>query len=114
MTPTPLQGPSSRPCDVVTSALSWALNRFPLVHPPVIDTETLDGPALVNAVRAAARVHNLTWEAMVPDAFMVNLLAEAAEERAYLEMAKHKARLREHICATYGISIRELASLAMP
>ena len=80
----------------------------------MIDTEAQDGPALVNAVRTAARAHNMTWEAMVPDAFTVNLLAEAAEERAYLEMARHKARLREHICHTYGISIRELASLAMP
>ena len=78
------------------------------------DTDTLDGPALVAEVRAAARVHNLTWEAMVPDAFTVNLLAEAAEERAFLQMAEVKVRLREHICATYGISIRELASLAMP
>ena len=73
-----------------------------------------DGPALVAAVRRAAAVHNLTWEAMVPDQFTINLLAEAAEERAYVAMAAEKTRLREHICATYGISIRELASLAMP
>ena len=73
-----------------------------------------DGPALVAAVRRAAAVHNLTWEAMVPDAFTVNLLAETAEEQAYLAMAAEKQRLRDHICTTYGISIRELASLAMP
>ena len=73
-----------------------------------------DGPALVAEVRTAARAHNMTWEAMVPDAFTVNLRAEAAEEQAYLHMAQAKARLREHICATYGISIRELSSLATP
>ena len=36
------------------------------------------------------------------------------EERAYLHMGVAKARLRKHFCATYGISIRELAGLAMP
>jgi len=40
--------------------------------------------------------------------------AEQAEEVTYAEMAKAKAALRQHICATYGLSIRELASLAMP
>lgn len=54
----------------------------------------------------------MTWEALVPDQFTVNLLAEAAEEHAYIAMAAEKERLREHICATYGISIRELSSLA--
>lgn len=73
-----------------------------------------DGHALVAAVRSAAAVHNVTWEALVPDRFTVNLLAETAEEQAYLAMAVEKQRLREHICETYGISIRELASLAMP
>ena len=72
-----------------------------------------DGHQLVAAVRRAAVVHNATWEAMVPDQFTVNLLAEAAEEQAFIAMAAEKARLRDHICATYGISIRELASLAM-
>lgn len=76
--------------------------------------EQQDGHALVAAVRRAAAVHNVTWEALVPDQFTVNLLAEAAEEQAYLAMAAEKQKLREHICATYGISIRELASLAMP
>ena len=75
-------------------------------------TEQQDGHALVAAVRRAAAVHDVTWEALVPDQFTVNLLAEAAEERAFVAMAAEKARLREHICATYGISIRELASLA--
>lgn len=73
-----------------------------------------DGPRLVDAVRTAARAHSLSWEAMVPDQFTVNLAAEAAEEAAYREMAARKRALRDHICATYGISIRELTSLAMP
>ena len=75
-------------------------------------TQREDGHTLVAAVRQAAALHNGTWEALVPDQFTVNLLAEAAEERAFVAMAAEKARLREHICATYGISIRELASLA--
>jgi hypothetical protein len=79
---------------------------------PAASTE--DGHALVAAVRRAAAIHNQSWEAMVPDAFTVDLRAEAAEEQAYAAMAVEKARLREHICATYGISIRELASLATP
>ena len=69
---------------------------------------------MVDAVRAAARIHNSTWEALVPDSFTVNLAAERAEELAYADMAVIKQQLRDHICATYGISIRELASLAMP
>ena len=73
-----------------------------------------DGHALVAAVRRAAAVHNVTWEALVPDRFTIDLTAEAAEERAYVAMAVEKQRLRDHICATYGLSIRELASLAMP
>lgn len=73
-----------------------------------------DGHPLVAAVRRAAVVHNATWEALVPDQFTVNLLAEVAEEQAYLAMAAEKQRLRDHICKTYGLSIRELASLAMP
>ena len=73
-----------------------------------------DGHALVDAVRDAARIHNSSWEALVPDSFTVNLAAELAEERAYADMAVIKQQLRDHICRTYGISIRELASLAMP
>jgi uncharacterized Fe-S center protein len=73
-----------------------------------------EGHALVAAVRAAARIHNSTWEALVPDSFTVNLSAEIAEEIAYADMAVIKQQLRDHICTTYGISIRELASLAMP
>lgn len=73
-----------------------------------------DGRTLVAAVREAAAIHSATWEAMVPDQFTVDPTAEAAEEQAYLAMAEEKARLRDHICATYGLSIRKLASLAMP
>ena len=73
-----------------------------------------DGQALVASVRDAARRHNVTWDALVPDCFRVNQWAEAAEERAYLEMAAAKQQLREHICETYGISVTELSSLAVP
>lgn len=69
---------------------------------------------LVAAVRAAAAVHRTTWEAMVPNTFQVNLAFEPAEEAAYAEMAAAKAALRRHICETYGLSARELASLAAP
>lgn len=82
------------------------------------DTCTLD-PAteahrLVARVRAAAAVHAVSWEALVPDSFVIDLAMEAAEEHAYAAMAAEKALLRRHICETYGLSIRELASLAMP
>ena len=69
---------------------------------------------LVAAVRAAAAVHAASWDALVPDSFTINLAQEQAEQDAYDAMAAEKARLRDHICATYGLSIRELASLAMP
>jgi hypothetical protein len=71
-----------------------------------------DGKALVEAVREAARHHNTTWEALVPDPFRINFLHEEAEEAAYAEMARAKAALRDHICETYGISLKELGSLA--
>lgn len=74
----------------------------------------MTGPDLVAEVRAAAARHKITWEAMVPTSHIVNSDAEAAEEDAYREMAEVKRRLRDHICDTYGISARELASLAMP
>jgi len=73
----------------------------------------MDGKELVAAVREAARRHNLTWEALVPSHHHVDLAHEEAEERAYAEMAAAKAALRDHICTTYGITVRELASLAM-
>ncbi len=72
----------------------------------------MDGKDLVAAVREAARRHNTTWEALVPDRFHVNLDAEEAEELAYAEMATAKNALRDHICHTYGITVRELTSLA--
>jgi len=68
---------------------------------------------LVAAVRAAAAVHRTTWEALVPDSFVIDLSMERAEEEAYVAMETEKAALRRHICETYGLSIRELASLAM-
>lgn len=73
-----------------------------------------DAHTLVADVRAAAALHNLTWEALVPEPHRLDLMHEVAEERAYAEMAVAKRTLRDHICDTYGISIRELASLAMP
>lgn len=75
---------------------------------------SVEARQVVEAVRAAAAVHNATWESLCPDPFTVNLSAEAAEEAAYAEMAAAKRALRDHICATYGISARELASLAQP
>jgi hypothetical protein len=75
-------------------------------------TQKTDGKALVDAVREAARRHNLSWVALVPDPFQIDLAHEAAEEAAYAEMARAKAALRDHICTTYGISARELSSLA--
>jgi uncharacterized protein len=76
------------------------------------DTILIDGAMLAQAVRDAARRHNVTWEALVPDCLTINLAAEAAEEEAYAEMSEAKRALRDHICAIYGISVRELASLA--
>lgn len=77
------------------------------------DTTTLAHELVAN-VRAAAREHKSTWEMLVPNRFEVDLDAEEAEEEAYQEMARHKKALRQHICDTYGLSIRELSSLAMP
>jgi len=74
----------------------------------------MEAKQLVEAVREAARRHNQTWENLVPDAFRVDFAHEEAEELAYAEMAAAKRALRDHICETYGITIRELASLAMP
>jgi hypothetical protein len=74
----------------------------------------MEAKQLVEAVREAARRHNQTWENLVPNAFQVDFAHEEAEELAYAEMAAAKRALRDHICETYGITIRELASLAMP
>ncbi|NIJ07283.1 hypothetical protein FHS31_000879 [Sphingomonas vulcanisoli] len=74
----------------------------------------IDGHALVAEVRKAARAHGDTWEALVPPHLAINLDAEEAEEAAYAEMAQAKRRLRDHICEMYGISMRELSSLAQP
>ncbi|MBW8743741.1 MAG: hypothetical protein JF628_05265 [Sphingomonas sp.] len=74
----------------------------------------MDGRELVAAVQAAARGHNLTWQALVPSLEHVDFAHEEAEDRAYAELAAAKHALRDHICETYGITIRELAGLAMP
>jgi hypothetical protein len=74
----------------------------------------MDGKELVAAVRRAADHHHTTWERLVPDAFRVDFAHEDAEEAAYAEMAQAKRALRDHICETYGITARELASLALP
>src|ERR1700761_5596693 len=58
----------------------------------------VEGQHLVAAVRTAARAHRTPWDALVPNQFEVNLSAEQAEEAAYSEMARAKARLRDHIC----------------
>ena len=71
------------------------------------------GHRLVERVRTAARTHATSWEALVPDRFEVNLAAEAQEEAAFEDMAEAKRQLRDHICETYGVSIRELANLAI-
>jgi hypothetical protein len=76
--------------------------------------EQTTGRELVRLVREAAREHNHSWERLVPDAFTINPDAEAAEERAYADMAAAKRALRDHICTVYGISARELSSLALP
>jgi hypothetical protein len=81
----------------------------------MIDTDTdtvTEGHRLVARVRAAAVAHSKSWDELVPNRLEINFDAEVAEEAAYADMAGHKAALREHICATYGLSIRELASLA--
>ena len=71
-----------------------------------------DAKALVAAVQEMARLHNGSWEAMVPSSFVVNVAAEAAEDAAYADMAEAKRLLRAHICEVYGISIEDLANLA--
>lgn len=70
------------------------------------------GRALVADVRSAATRHRRTWEAMVPDLHTVDLTHEPAEEAAYAEMNAAKRRLRDHICAAYGLSVDELIGLA--
>jgi len=72
----------------------------------------MHGRELVAAMREAARKHSLTWEALVPDSDRVDLAHEAAEERAFDELAAARRALREHICETYGITAREFAGLA--
>lgn len=80
----------------------------------MVSAEHEDARSIVAAVRRAAAVHDASWAAMVPDQFTVEAGAEAAEEQAYRAMAVQKARLREHIGTTYGVSIDELVRLAIP
>lgn len=79
-----------------------------------MEEEIAKGRTLVADVRQAATAHGLSWAALVPNPFELNLNAEAAEEQAYADMAQAKAALRDHICAVYGISPAELFSLARP
>ncbi len=79
-----------------------------------MEEEIAKGRTLVADVRQAARAHGLSWAALVPNPYEVNLGAEAAEEEAYADMARAKAALRDHICEIYGISSAELCSLARP
>ena len=72
----------------------------------------MEAKQLVETVREASRRHNQSWENLVPNAFGVDFAHEEAEDLAYAEMAAAKRALRDHICETYGITIRELASLA--
>jgi hypothetical protein len=76
-------------------------------------TETeREGRDLVADVRAAAARHKVSWGLLVPNAHVVDLGAEHGEELAYQDMAEAKRRLRDHICAAYGITAAELGSLA--
>jgi hypothetical protein len=78
-----------------------------------IMTETeREGRDLVADVREAAARHKVSWGLLVPTPHVVDLGAEHVEEMAFQDMAKAKRRLREHICATYGLTVAELCSLA--
>lgn len=50
---------------------------------------------------------------LVPARDKVNDSAEPIEEAAFQELAAAKHELRQHICETYGISVTELANLAI-
>jgi hypothetical protein len=71
-----------------------------------------EGRELVAEVRGAAARHRVSWGLLVPSATVVDRGAEHIEEMAYQDMAEAKRRLRDHICATYGITVAELCSLA--
>lgn len=77
-----------------------------------MDDTQREGRDLVADVREAAALHKVSWGLLVPSPHMVDLGAEHVEEMAYQDMAEAKRRLRDHICATYGISASELCSLA--
>ena len=76
-------------------------------------TETeREGRDLVAEVRGAAARHKISWGLLVPSATLVDRDAEHLEETAWQDLAEAKRRLRDHICATYGITAAELCSLA--
>ncbi|WP_454885506.1 hypothetical protein [Sphingomonas oryzagri] len=77
-----------------------------------MDDTQREGRALVAEVREAAARHKVSWGMLVPSPHVVDLGAEHAEEMAYQDMAEARRRLRDHICATYGITATELCSLA--
>ncbi len=77
-----------------------------------MDDTQRDGRDLVADVREAAARHKVSWGLLVPSPYKVDLGAEHLEEMAYRDMAEAKRRLRDHICATYGITAAELCSLA--
>ncbi|MBA2934761.1 hypothetical protein HZF05_11700 [Sphingomonas sp. CGMCC 1.13654] len=77
-----------------------------------MDDTQREGRDLVGEVREAAARHKVSWGLLVPSPHVVDLGAEHIEEMAYQDMADAKRRLRDHICATYGITAAELCSLA--
>ncbi|PXA85167.1 hypothetical protein DMC47_38135 [Nostoc sp. 3335mG] len=77
-----------------------------------MDDTQREGRELVGEVREAAARHKVSWGLLVPSPHVVDLGAEHVEEMAYQDMTQAKCRLRDHICATYGITAAELCSLA--
>ncbi|AQR74128.1 hypothetical protein [Sphingomonas sp. LM7] len=71
----------------------------------------MDGKELVAGVREAAARHRIAWGELVPGPDVLNHAFEAAEDAAYVEMEAAKQRLRDHICAEYGLTTAELGSL---
>lgn len=72
----------------------------------------MNGRELVASMQEAVRKHGIAWAALVPDTHGVNQHAEAAEEKAYAELAHLRSALCDHIYDTYGVTPRELSRLA--
>ena len=72
-----------------------------------------EGRILVTFIREAAKKHNVTWGMLVPAPDKINDWAEPIEEAAFRELAAAKHELRQHICEMYGISVTQLANLAI-